>query len=90
MKNIFANTLSRTEKITISFFLALFIIPELLWSPVTNLIYAFLFANFFHSTNISPLFRDSFLYTQNFPNASGLVVLLVQSVALFFSFLFFS
>ncbi len=87
-KNIFANTFSRTEKSILSIFLALFIIPELLWSPVMNFVYDFFgFAGV--DSTWKPLRYSSFLFPDGNRDALQ-VVLLIQFLGLFFSFLFFS
>jgi hypothetical protein len=86
-KNIFVNTFSRTEKSILSIFLALFIIPELLWSPVMNFFYQFYSS--YHSGKGNLLFHgESLLY-----NGYGTLlraVVLAQLLGLFFSFLFSS
>lgn len=76
--------MSKTQKVLLVISLALFIVPEMLWSPVTNITYEFLQ----NSNNVQPL-RNNFLINPdnitalNFVLFFQLVGVLAVSVVLF-------
>ena len=70
--------MTKTQKIWMSIFLAMFIIPELLWSPVLNYLLPFFYGS-------SYKFRDSVLFSGKVsPIILGLVIF-IQVVGLVLS-----
>lgn len=68
--------MTKIQKIWLSIFIAMFALPEILWSPVINLIYEFL-----QNTNKVQPWRDNFL--MNSDNIAWLsVIYLIQLVGL--------
>lgn len=53
--------MTKTQKIWLGLFLAMFIVPEILWSPVGNFVYIF-----FQNNNYSIPLRANFLTTANY------------------------
>lgn len=75
MKNIFKNTLSIYEKVALAFFLALFVVPEVLWSPVLNFVH-------FITTFSTEVLRSNYVHTHEaLPLLVGL--LFVQGTGVF-------
>jgi hypothetical protein len=69
------------QKVWLGIFLAMFVVPEVLWSPVVNFIYS-LYTN--HLNGNSSLLRNNFL--QNPDNVNILsTVLFIQMAGLLFS-----
>lgn len=75
--------MSKTQKVWLWIFLALFVVPEALWSPVGNMIYELYLSQF---GNTYP-FRDNFL--QNSDNINVLSsVLFIQLLGLVFTIVY--
>ncbi len=71
------------QKIWLGVFLAMFLVPEILWSPVGNFVYEL----FSDSANVKP-FRDNFLY-QTMDNANYLSsILFIQLLGIFLTFIY--
>jgi hypothetical protein len=71
--------MTKTQKIWLGIFLAMFVVPEIVWAPVTNLIYEFM-----QNTNNTLPYRNNFL--MNPDNITWLsVVLAIQLLGSIFS-----
>ena len=70
--------MNKKQKIWLWIFLAMFVLPELLWSPIVNLIYSIITPTINGSFQV---FRNNFLLNSNF-DFLFLPVLLVQFVGI--------
>ncbi len=69
--------MSKVQKILLGIFLAMFIVPEVLWSPVGNFIYEL-------ERNTGKPYRQSFLESSSNANTLS-TVLFIQTLGLLFS-----
>ena len=78
--------MTKIQKIWLWIFIAMFAIPEILWSPIANFIYSFFEPL---KNGYSQLFRNNFLFNYKYENLLKLVIF-IQSTAtvLFLTFLF--
>ena len=73
--------MNKIQKIWLAVFIALWALPEILWSPVINFIYALINSS---RPGGTPIIRDTFLNKADNANVlSG--VLLIQAIGLFLS-----
>jgi hypothetical protein len=70
--------MTKKQKTWLWVFLGLFIVPEVLWSPILNYLYS-VFSN--SPTGIS-IFRSNFLINYNFENLYYLIIC-IQSISIF-------
>lgn len=74
--------MEKSKKIWLGVFLGMVIVPEVLWSPITNFIYELL-----QNSNHVKVLRDNFI--NNPDHISSLILcILVQLIGLIFIFLF--
>jgi hypothetical protein len=73
--------MTKKQKIWLGVFLGMFIVPELLWSPVLNFVYSFL-----ENNNNPQILRSNFLMTIDYRNLV-IFVIFVQFVGLIGSFI---
>ena len=76
--------MTKTQKIWMWIFIAMFTIPEILWSPVGNFIYSFFKPL---KNGYSQLLRNNFLFDYRYENLLKFIIL-IQSIAVV-SFLIF-
>lgn len=69
--------MTKTQKVWLGIFLAMFVVPEVLWSPVGNFIYELL-------RNSGSPFRNTFLEKNDNINSLS-IVLFIQVLGLLFS-----
>lgn len=75
--------ISKIQKIWLWIFGGMFVVPEILWSPIGNFIYSF----FSYPINGNPqLLRSNFLFNYQYENMLKIVVLL-QSIGTVFFFM---
>jgi hypothetical protein len=55
--------MSKMQKVWLAIFLAMFVVPEVLWSPVVNLVYSLL-----QNSNHAQIFRSNFLTSSDNTN----------------------
>ncbi|MFA5990984.1 MAG: hypothetical protein WC794_01915 [Candidatus Doudnabacteria bacterium] len=73
--------MTKVQKIWLSVFLAMFLVPEILWSPAVNFYYQFIKG--MYVSNV-PVLRMNFLQNQDYI-ASLKVVYLIQALGLLFA-----
>ncbi|KKP43256.1 MAG: hypothetical protein UR31_C0009G0011 [Parcubacteria group bacterium GW2011_GWA2_33_14] len=72
------------QKVWLWFFGGMFVVPEVLWTPVINFYYGFLQTNY--TNNVQPI-RDSFLFNYQYENLlKGVILLQFIGIILFFIF----
>ena len=76
--------MKKNSKIWLWIFLAMFIIPEILWSPSINFIYSFFSAPVFGQPQ---LLRNNFLFEYNFESLLKIIIF-IQLIGIIFFFLF--
>lgn len=74
--------LSKTQKIALSIFAAMFVVPEVLWSPIANFIYSIWVGG-----NTPATLRDNFLIHSDYRKIA-IVVVFIQCVGAFLGFIF--
>ena len=77
-------TMTKKQKIWLWVFIAMFAVPEILWSPVVNFIYSF----FNPLKNGRPqLLRNSFLFDYKYENLLKLIIF-IQTIGIIIFFIF--
>lgn len=71
--------MTKIQKIRLAIFMAFFVVPEILWSPVGNVLYSF-----FQSGKVHPqIFRDNFLLNYHYEILLKIIIS-IQLLGIFF------
>ena len=73
--------MTKTQKIWLWISVAMFVVPEVLWSPVSNFLYTF-----YKGGNIPIIFRDNFLMSSDY-RGMVIIIIFLQSFAALTSFI---